>query len=337
MGRAGTIGLLGLVTALGLFGIVRADAVMAPAMPVVADGAAWQAALTGSGAVPAQPAPAGALTFSAVAPTPPAAVGTPPPMTAAAPAGSAGTPVAAPAASQPAGPFGNIEIRRSHALDPAAAAPGKEGEGSLGSGYDASRVALALGLVIAMIFGLKWAGRRFFALPSAPGASRAVQVLGRTALSPRQQLLLIKVGRRVIVASDSGGAMTSLAEIVDPDEIAVLVGQIQGERAASRLPVSAFGSLFGRSKRQFEEAADAGLADDGSGSDRFAAREGRPFGRDPGDFDVEAGGLDSDAAEPERVETEDDAAAERTVSTAREEITGLMEKVRLVSKRFGEP
>ncbi len=76
--------------------------------------------------------------------------------------------------------------------------------GPTDTGFSVQRVVLSLAVVLGLIFALRWVGRRFFAMPGGGGGSQAVQVLSRTTLSPRQHLLLIHVGRRVVLVANSG-------------------------------------------------------------------------------------------------------------------------------------
>ena len=119
------------------------------------------------------------------------------------------------------------------------------------SAFDSRRVALALGAVVGLIFLLHWVAKRVFPGVAAARASGAVRVLGRSVISPKQQILLIQVGRRVIVVGDSGAQMNALAQFDDPDEIAALLGQLEAEkRPAAAL---AFGGLFSRAQAPFND------------------------------------------------------------------------------------
>lgn len=164
--------------------------------------------------------------------------------------------------------------------------------GAAAPGMDYSRVLGALAVVLGLIFFLKWCSRYF--LPSAGGrrASGAVEVIARAPISPRQQIMLIRVGRRLIVVGDSGAQMNPLCELSDADEVAALVGQVREERIAPAR--KAFGAVFGRSRRGFD-------------------------GADP-----------SDAAEALIDEGEDG----EPVDSARQEIDGLRERVRLLAQQF---
>jgi len=167
-------------------------------------------------------------------------------------------------------------------------------------GFDTSRVALALAIVIGLIVVLRWLAKRLFG-SAAPGrSSRAVQVLSRNVISPKQQLLVVQVGRRLVVVGDSGQQMNPLCEITDPDEMAALIGQIQEEK---RDTVSgAFASLFGRAGTSFEKDAEPQRSVDVTDED---------------DGNVESASPESSG-----------------VRETRNELSGLMDKVRVMSRQF---
>ena len=123
---------------------------------------------------------------------------------------------------------------------------------------DYQRVVFALIAVVALIFVLRAVGRVLFPSVTSRGQSRVVEVLSRSALAPKQQVMLLRVGRRVIVVGDSGTQMNTLCEISDPDEVAGLVGQLREEKTAA---AAAFTSLFGRFNRRFE-AEQEGIESD---------------------------------------------------------------------------
>jgi flagellar biogenesis protein FliO len=121
-------------------------------------------------------------------------------------------------------------------------------------------VALGLAAVLALIFVLRWVAKWAFPGVASARPTAAMRVLSRTCVSPKQQLLLVQVGRRVLVVGDSAGHLRGISEIADPDEAAALVAQITEEQ--SRSSARAFGSLFGRVRNGFEprdEQAAGGL------------------------------------------------------------------------------
>lgn len=170
------------------------------------------------------------------------------------------------------------------------------------SGFDAGRVAFALAAVVALIFLLRWVAKRFFGVSGVGRSTRAVQVLSRSPLSPRQQLVLLRVGRRLLVVADGGGQINTLSEITDPDEVAALVGQVQDDHADRG--AKSFGAMFGKSRGSYE-----GHDDDDSNAN---ATEAEPAA-------LRRGGGDDD----------DPAAA-----SARRELSGLMDRVRSLSRQF---
>lgn len=166
------------------------------------------------------------------------------------------------------------------------------------SNLETPRVALALAAVVTLILLLRFGARRFLDLPGGQRSTGAVQVLSRTVLAPRQHVVLLKVGKRIIVVGDSGGQMSSLGDIADPDEVASLVGHIREEKLT--VSAKAFGSLFGRAKDDLEEAPETGANPPAPSSDQSA---------------------EVPAEDPE-------------VASTREEISDLMQKVRGLSRQF---
>jgi len=142
----------------------------------------------------------------------------------------------------------------------------------------------------------------------------------------------------VLVVADNGSQMNSLCQITDPDEVAGLVGQLRTEKGGSTGTAGgAFGGLFGRSRKSF-----AGLGDDDP-----EPEPARPKATAPGR--AAAPGGRASAAGPAReadapraiIDPEDigfdEAQAEAAVASARQELKGLKEKLRMVSERFGMP
>jgi flagellar biogenesis protein FliO len=173
------------------------------------------------------------------------------------------------------------------------------------SPFDFRRVALALGAVVGLIFLLHWVAKRLFPGVAAARAMGAVRVLGRSVISPKQQILLIQVGRRVLVVGDSGAQMNALAQIDDADEIAALLGQIQNEKPGSS---SAFGGLFGTAQSR--------------------------FGEEPPDEQKKV--VDEDEREEHVVPTQQTSSPppELGLSDVRGELVGLMDRVKQLSQQF---
>jgi flagellar protein FliO/FliZ len=85
--------------------------------------------------------------------------------------------------------------------------------------------ALPLALVLALIFALAWLAKRFLRGRNILGGSGTVKILDRTPISPKQSLILVKVGERLILVGVSQEGMTALSEIDDPEQVAMLMGE----------------------------------------------------------------------------------------------------------------
>jgi flagellar biogenesis protein FliO len=118
---------------------------------------------------------------------------------------------------------------------------------------DISRVLLALGIVLGAIFLLRWFGQRVLLKNGGLRGNKAIHVVSRSMLSPKQQVLMLRVGKRLIVVGDSGGQMSTLCEISDPDEVAGLLGESIKEPAEGR---KSFGAMFKRAEEPFEESPE---------------------------------------------------------------------------------
>ncbi len=152
------------------------------------------------------------------------------------------------------------EIRRRTA--PAGASSSVESSSGVTSSL---RVIMSLALVIAVILALRWGGVKLLGFAGAVKPNKAVSLLSRTAIAPRQHVLLLLVGRRVVVVGDSGGRMNALCEISDAQEVAELVGSVRG--GATSVSASAgdspagFGAAFGRAADDFDADGHAGIDD----------------------------------------------------------------------------
>ena len=80
-------------------------------------------------------------------------------------------------------------------------------------------------VVLGLIFALAVGRASGFSRHGRAGEARGVvRVLSRTPVTPKQQVLLVQVGRRVLVVADNGTQMNPLSEITDPDEVAAAGG-----------------------------------------------------------------------------------------------------------------
>jgi flagellar protein FliO/FliZ len=170
-------------------------------------------------------------------------------------------------------------------------------DSSSGGPLDYERVIFALAIVVGLIFVTRWVSKKLFPGAVAARSTGAMKVMSRLVISPKQQLLMVQVGRRIVVVGDSGGNMAPVSEITDPDEVASLVAQLAEDKSIQLS--RGFGSLFNRASGGFDSPSNSDVVED----------------------DVPAS-TDSPSAE------------EPAISDARGEISGLMDKVRLLSSQF---
>jgi flagellar biogenesis protein FliO len=167
---------------------------------------------------------------------------------------------------------------------------------------DSGHIALALASVIGLILLLRYVGNRFFPAMIVAGRGQTVRILARCPLAPRQQVVLIQIGRRIVVAGDCGSQLTSLCQITDADEVASLLGEIQREKST---PISTpFTSWF-------KSAAHAFGAHDDETSDDSNEKA-----------DLTGDNVDISSDDPSPL-------------AARAELEGLSEKVRDLARQLG--
>jgi flagellar biogenesis protein FliO len=116
-------------------------------------------------------------------------------------------------------------------------------------------------LVLGGIALLFWAARRYLPGMRRMTGSRAVTVLARTYLSPRQSINVVRLGRRILVVGQSADALSALGSISDPEEVSEIVGLC--ESAGESSSVSSFRKIFQRMDGEFAADNSAGGQDIG--------------------------------------------------------------------------
>ncbi len=99
-----------------------------------------------------------------------------------------------------------------------------EGARSLAAPSALLRVAGALGLVLGLFLVVAWAMRRV--APAGPPVlpTEVLEVLGRAPLAGRQQVHLIRLGRKLVLVSVTAAGIETLSEVTDPEEVDRLAG-----------------------------------------------------------------------------------------------------------------
>lgn len=124
--------------------------------------------------------------------------------------------------------------REPRPLKPPSSADSKSvGKGTTGTVQMFISVLSSLAIVIGLIFAAAWFYRK--AAPKMSGAlpKQVVQVLGRTPLAPRQQLVLLRLGSKLVLVSNLHGEVRTISEITDPLEVDRLAGLCESAQPGS--------------------------------------------------------------------------------------------------------
>jgi flagellar biogenesis protein FliO len=137
------------------------------------------------------------------------------------------------------------------ALNTSSAGSKSAGTAAPTSTFDATRVLLALIAVIALIFVLMAIFKRLYPGAAPIRASAAVKVLARCPVSPKQHLLVIQFGKRLVLVGDTGSHLNPLCEISDPEEAAGILAQARDESVSA---AKRFDSFFGLARKAFSDS-----------------------------------------------------------------------------------
>lgn len=99
------------------------------------------------------------------------------------------------------------------------------------SGWALSTLA-ALGVVIGLMLVLRWLWVRMGGRV-VTGSSPVVEMLSRTSVAPKNHVVLVRVGSRILVCGDSPSGLRTLADIDDEQEVADLLTAITASRDSS--------------------------------------------------------------------------------------------------------
>lgn len=132
---------------------------------------------------------------------------------------------------------------------------GQVSSGTMGDGWLLSTLA-ALGVVLAIVFGLRWVLRRGGVVSPSVSSGSVVEVLNRTTVAPRSHVVLMRVGQRILVVSDSTAGMRTLASVNEPEEVAALLGAIDAAKSSSM--TQNFGSVMKKLSGQWADEETLG-------------------------------------------------------------------------------
>ena len=128
------------------------------------------------------------------------------------------------------------------------------------SGPSATRIILSLGGVAILIVGLGYVYRKMVGQQQQKGG--AVTLVSRSILTPKHQVMVLRVGHRLVVVGDGGGGMATLCQIEDPAEVSAVlaaaggdVEELKGQAFSATLDYA--GSAFGNNPHNNIPAGDS--------------------------------------------------------------------------------
>lgn len=123
----------------------------------------------------------------------------------------------------------------------------------------------ALGLIVGLILAGRWAWVRFGGGVVARG-SPAVEILSRTTVAPRNHVVLVRIGPRILVLGDSPAGLRALSQIEEPEEVADLLEALTAARSNSLS--RGFAQLLSHSDTQFEAQGESAMPEHSVGRAR---------------------------------------------------------------------
>lgn len=115
---------------------------------------------------------------------------------------------------------------------------------------------MPLVMVIALVFALAWAFRKI-ALRFGVVPVGSLRVVGRAALSPKNQLVLVEVGKRLVLVGVSPDRVERITEITEPIEVAGLTGKLRVPEQADSS--GSFDTLLSIEANQFKGLGSPGV------------------------------------------------------------------------------
>ncbi len=118
----------------------------------------------------------------------------------------------------------------------------------------------ALGIVIALIFALRWVIRRLGGPAASIGGGGLVEVLARTPIGHKTTVMFLRINQRIIVAAQSPAGINTLAEFDEPNDVADVLQHVSANQPQS---ISrGFAKLLGQHTRDDEALAHEAGGDD---------------------------------------------------------------------------
>jgi flagellar biogenesis protein FliO len=126
--------------------------------------------------------------------------------------------------------------------------------------YAAAQVGGALAVVLGLIYGGRAILRRFVPGAVAGNGRGVIEILARYPLCKNQSLVLLRLGSQLVLLSQGKETSQSVLVVSDPQEVAAIMGQVQGARPDSIQ--AGFSRLLDGAREDLERDASVSKIDD---------------------------------------------------------------------------
>lgn len=140
------------------------------------------------------------------------------------------TPVANPDPTQAVSPVAKRTPLNAKKVDTSLSEGNKSGSNTLQMLFS---VGSSLLIVLGLFLGVAWCYRKTLNTSLGGIPKQVVSVLGRTAIAPRQQLILVRFGPKLVLVSMNQGETRAISEITDPIEVDQLAGSCESHQPHS--------------------------------------------------------------------------------------------------------
>jgi flagellar biogenesis protein FliO len=106
------------------------------------------------------------------------------------------------------------------------------GEGGALDGW--VRTIGAMAVVVVLILLARWGLRKLGPAAAGGRGGKGLDVLASVSLSPRHQLRLVRLGRRVVLVGVGPEGLAALSEVTDPAEVADLLAEVDARGSESK-------------------------------------------------------------------------------------------------------
>jgi flagellar biosynthetic protein FliO len=115
---------------------------------------------------------------------------------------------------------------------------------------------MPLAIVLALVLGAAWAVKRYLPARRLVMGSGVLEVVARLPLSPKQSLVLVKMGQRMVLVGVTPERVNSVCLVDDPEQVAELTGRIASQARDSS--AHEFGQSLDEQADTFDSGEDGG-------------------------------------------------------------------------------